>query len=102
MRIAARRCIRIAAKEFTLEDFSYDHLEDLIGDDDLDESLLIDVSCNRDGTNLYSPTGILTIGIKALNRYRDRYLETQRQEILVADDPASPLVQTEAHGYHEL
>lgn len=68
---------KIAAKEFTLEDFSYDHLEDLIGDDDLDESLLIDVSCNRDGTNLYSPTGILTIGIKALNRYRDRYLETK-------------------------
>ena len=68
---------KIAAKEFTLEDFSYDHLEDLIGDDDLDESLLIDVSDNRDGTNLYSPTGILKIVIKTLNRYRDRYIETK-------------------------
>ena len=67
----------IAAKEFTLEDFSCEHLENLIGDDDLDESLLIDVSPYRDNSNLYSPTGVLTIIIKALNRYRDRYLETK-------------------------
>ena len=69
---------KIAAKEFTMEDFSYEHLENLIGDDDLDESLLIDVSPYRDNSNLYSPTGVLTIIIKALNRYRDRYyLETK-------------------------
>ena len=68
---------KIAAKEFTLEDFSCEHLENLIGDDDLDESLLIDVSPYRDNSNLYSPTGVLTIIIKALNRYRDRYLETK-------------------------
>ena len=68
---------KIADKEFTLEDFSCEHLEDLIGDDDLDESLLIDVSPYRDNSNLYSPTGVLTIIIKALNRYRDRYLETK-------------------------
>lgn len=68
---------KIAAKEFTLEDFSCENLEDLIGDDDLDESLLIDVSPYRDNSNLYSPTGVLTIVVKALNRYRDRYLETK-------------------------
>lgn len=68
---------KIADKEFTLEDFSCEHLENLIGDDDLDESLLIDVSPYRDNSNLYSPTGVLTIIIKALNRYRDRYLETK-------------------------
>lgn len=66
---------KIADKEFTLEDFSCEHLENLIGDDDLNESLLIDVSSYRDNSNLYSPTGVLTIIIKALNRYRDRYLE---------------------------
>lgn len=68
---------KIAEKKFTLEDFSCDHLENLIGDDDLDESLLIDVSPYRDNSNLYSPTGVLTIIIKALNKYRDRYLETK-------------------------
>ena len=68
---------KISDKEFTLEDFSCEHLENLIGDDDLDESLLIDVSPYRDNSNLYSPTGVLTIIIKALNRYRDRYLETK-------------------------
>lgn len=68
---------KIADKKFTLEDFSCEHLENLIGDDDLDESLLIDVSPYRDNSNLYSPTGVLTIIIKALNRYRDRYLETK-------------------------
>ena len=68
---------KIADKEFTLEDFSCEYLENLIGDDDLDESLLIDVSPYRDNSNLYSPTGVLTIIIKALNRYRDRYLETK-------------------------
>lgn len=60
-----------------MEDFSCEHLENLIGDDDLDESLLIDVSPYHDDSNLYSPTGILTIVVKALNRYRDRYLETK-------------------------
>lgn len=68
---------KIAEKEFTLEDFSCERLEDLIGDDDLNESLLIDVSPYRDNSNLYSPTGVLTIIVKALNRYRDRYLETK-------------------------
>ena len=67
---------KIAAKEFTLEDFSCEHLEDLIGCN-YDDSLLIDVSSYHDDSNLYSPAGILTIICKALNRYRERYLETK-------------------------
>lgn len=64
---------KIHTKEFTLEDFSCEHLEELI---DCDRSLLIDVSPYKDDSNLYSPMGILTIICKALNRYRERYLET--------------------------
>lgn len=67
---------KIAAKEFTLDDFSCEHLEDLIGCN-YDDSLLIDVSSYHDDSNLYSPAGILTIICKALNRYRERYLETK-------------------------
>jgi len=67
---------KIADKEFTLEDFSCEHLEDLIGCN-YDDSLLIDVSSYHDDSNLYSPAGILTIICKALNRYRERYLETK-------------------------
>lgn len=68
---------KIHEKKFTLDDFSCENLEDLIGDDDLDESLLVDVSPYHDNRNLYSPTGVLTIIIKALNKYRGRYLETK-------------------------
>ena len=67
---------KIHAKEFTLEDFSCEHLEDIIGCN-YDDSLLIDVSSYHDDSNLYSPAGILTIICKALNRYRERYLETK-------------------------
>lgn len=65
---------KIHTKEFTLEDFSCEHLEELI---DCDGSLLIDVSPYKDDSNLYSPMGILTIICKALNRFRERYLETK-------------------------
>ena len=68
---------KIHTKEFTLEDFSCEHLEDLI---DCDGSLLIDVSPYKDDSNLYSPMGILTIICKALNRYRERYLETKEKK----------------------
>lgn len=67
---------KIHTKEFTLEDFSCEHLEDLIGCN-YDDSLLIDVSPYHDDSNIYSPMGILTIICKALNRYRERYLETK-------------------------
>ena len=67
---------KIHSKEFTLDDFSHEHLEDLNGCN-CDDSLLIDVSAYHDDSNLYSPTGVLTIICKALNRYRDRYLETK-------------------------
>lgn len=67
---------KIAEKEFTLEDFSNEHLE-YTAKINVDESLLIDISDSRDGSNLCSPTDVLEIIIKALNKYRNRYIETK-------------------------
>lgn len=56
---------KIQAKEFTLDDFSHEHLddkEDCVEDDD---------GC------LYTSLGILKLKIEALNYWRDRYNETK-------------------------
>ena len=63
-------------KEFTLYDFSCEHLEHT-AKEDVDESILIDVSSCRDGSELYSPKGVLEITIKELNVCRNRYLKTK-------------------------
>lgn len=67
---------KIHAKEFTLEDFSCEHL-DHTAKAELDDSILIDASSCRDGSELYSPRGMLNLMVKALNVYRTRYLETK-------------------------
>ena len=67
---------KIQEKEFTLEDFSCEHLEHT-AKEDVDESILIDVSSCRDGGELYSPKGVLEIIIKELNVCRNRYLKTK-------------------------
>ena len=61
---------KIAEKEFTLEDFSYEHLK-----------------TDRDFM-MYAPTGyrysakdLLTLVIETLNHYRKEYLETKDKEI---------------------
>lgn len=61
---------KIAEKEFTLEDFSYEHLK-----------------TDRDFM-MYAPTGyrysakdLLTLVIETLNNYRKEYLETKDKEI---------------------
>lgn len=70
---------KIAAKEFTLEDFSHEHLKcfdrDLSANDSVE--LCIDASWHRDGSVLYSPFGILNLTIKSLNTCREKYLETK-------------------------
>ena len=52
---------RIAAKEFTLDDFSHEHLY-------------------TDTISAYCPITVLKEQIKALNYWRERYLETKRKE----------------------
>ena len=70
---------KIAAKEFTLEDFSHEHLKSFDWDLSMNNSvdLCIDESGLHDGSVLYSPFGILNLTIKSLNTCRKKYLETK-------------------------
>ena len=70
---------KIAAKEFTLEDFSHEHLKSFDWDLSMNNSvdLCIDESEHHDGSVLYSPFGILNLTIKSLNTCRKKYLETK-------------------------
>lgn len=67
---------KIHAKEFTIDDFSHEHLEHT-AKAEWDDSILIDISAERDGSDIYSPRGMLGLTVKALNVYRTRYLETK-------------------------
>lgn len=58
---------KIHAKEFTLEDFSHEHLDSILHKARLDSELLIDISSND----------ILLDVIRALNVYRELFLATK-------------------------
>lgn len=100
---------KIAEKEFTKEDFSYEHL---FGPDDMlkyDERSDITkdnalAAVNVDGNWCYfTPQGYVQMTCNILNHYREKYLETKDKKILVADDPASSeLLQPETDGYAQL
>jgi hypothetical protein len=79
---------KIQAKEFTLDDFSHEHLINYFQDTDVLEYTNVDGTYNFDDapvititdlndTNLYSPMGILKLQIVMLNRCRNLYLETK-------------------------
>lgn len=76
---------KIADKEFTLEDFSHEHLfgaKDMIPSDQRDEnSINKDIALaavNVDGNDCYfSPNGFIQMTCDILNRYRNRFLETK-------------------------
>lgn len=76
---------KIADKEFTLDDFSCEHLfgaEDMIPPYQRDEnSINEDIALsavNVDGNDCYfSPKGFMQITCDILNRYRNRFLETK-------------------------
>ena len=70
---------KIHDKEFTLEDFSHEHLKSFYWDLSMNNSvdLCIDESEHHDGSVLYSPFGILNLTIKSLNTCRKKYLETK-------------------------
>lgn len=68
---------KIADKEFTLGDFSCEHLIDLKPKDDEQTIPIIDVSPYHDKTIIYSPNGWLTGTIYLLNECRKWYLETK-------------------------
>lgn len=77
----------IMDKPFVIDDFSHEHLLELLDAcklmDDLDmdisekESLNIDVSPYEDWSVLFSPSGFLKRQIQALNQYRNLYLKVK-------------------------
>ena len=70
---------KIADKEFTLDDFSHEHLKRFDYDLSMNDSVdaCIDASGLHDGRVLYSPFGILNLTIKSLNACRKKYLDTK-------------------------
>lgn len=68
---------KIAAKEFTMEDFSCEHLLSLLSEGDERTVPIIDVSPYHDKSITYSPNGWLTGTIYLLNECRKWYLETK-------------------------
>ena len=62
---------KIAAKEFTLEDFSHEHLMSVYNDDPCDALFLDGTNIRVDGDDL------LGLTINVLNYYRTRYIKTK-------------------------
>ncbi len=68
---------KIAEKEFTLEDFSCEHLLSASSSEDERTVPMIDVSPYHDSSIKYSPNGWLTGAVYLLNKCRKWYLETK-------------------------
>lgn len=75
---------KIADKEFTLEDFSHEHLIgiDSMPDDEIISGKypLVDVTPYKDKGIVYSPLGVLNITIEMLNDCRMKYLTALKTE----------------------
>lgn len=75
---------KIADKEFTLEDFSHEHLLWIDpSDEKVDlvlENLTVDCSGYKDESSVYSPFGLLNVTIEMLNKCRERYLVALKTE----------------------
>lgn len=72
---------KIHAKEFELEDFSYEHLMSMEDHGDEWEIPLVDVSPYRDNSIVFSPVGMLQNTIRMLNCCRDRYLQAKTKPL---------------------
>lgn len=59
---------KIAAKEFTLEDFSHEHMLDVEGEA---------IEFNNAPGDYWNSIAVLDITVRVLNMYRQRYLETK-------------------------
>lgn len=75
---------KITEKEFTLEDFSCEHLLWIDpSDEKVDlvlENLTVDCSGSKDESSVYSPFGLLNVTIEMLNKCRERYLVALKNE----------------------
>ncbi len=99
---------KIAAKEFTLDDFSHEHL---ISCDDMPSDAiasgkypLVDVTPHKDKSIVYSPIGVLNITIEMLNDCRTRYLaalKTESETGLPAKDIWWQMIQLLPSSYNQ-
>lgn len=71
---------KIAAKEFTLEDFSYEHLNCEPYHRDWIESATVDEDITSPHKVWMTPLDILRCTIEMLNAYRESYLETKDKQ----------------------
>lgn len=79
---------KIQAKEFTIDDFSHEHIIDFFHDTDVSEYMNDDRTYNFDVSpviiveamhdeTFYEPMGVLELQIKMLNKCRELYLKTK-------------------------
>lgn len=69
---------KIHAKEFTIDDFSMEHLMCVeIDHGNEDDVPVIDISPEGDGTVFYTPVGLMGCTIELLNECRRKYLEAK-------------------------
>lgn len=99
---------KIADKEFTLEDFSHEHLLWIDpSDEKVDlvlENLTVDCSGSKDESSAYSPFGLLNVTIEMLNKCRERYLvalKTEEETGLPAKDIWWQLIQLLPSSYNQ-
>lgn len=74
---------KIASKEFTQEDFSYEHLDDIWGYEpevrDMAPTIEFETHTDKITNYVLGPDNILNLTIKMLNRCRDLYLKTKEK-----------------------
>lgn len=99
---------KIAAREFTLEDFSCEHLLWIDpSDEKVDlvlENLTVDCSGSKDESSVYSPFGLLNVTIEMLNKCRERYLvalKTEEETGLPAKDIWWQMIQLLPSSYNQ-
>lgn len=96
---------KIQEKEFTLEDFSYEHLLGDLNHYDEREVPYLDFSPCMDGSIIYSPSGILNCCIiPMLNLCRERYLaalKTEEETGLPAKDIWWQMIQLLPSSYNQ-
>lgn len=71
---------KIADKEFTLNDFSHEHLNDELHNRDWIESAIVDEDITSSHKVWMTPLDILRCTIEMLNAYRKSYLETKDKQ----------------------
>ena len=74
---------KIHAKEFTMDDFSHEHLDDIRGYEpevrDMAPTIEFEPHTDKITSYLLGPNDILNLTIKMLNRCRDLYLKTKEK-----------------------